>query len=157
MLLGSELQDVSVGLKHGWLCDVWFFFYKSCVDSCLDYSISSCFQKFFCRIFSSGCTGKGSGLQEGGSTRCLLDPCLVSGLCWFQVSSSSTELGTCGLNHFIESLLSWLGVFGVKRWLLTVGRTQLRSQLSLYQLAGLRLRSSKVSRATPPFLYRSWW
>lgn len=157
MLLGSELQDVSVGLKHGWLCDVWFFFYKSCVDSCLDYSISSYFQKFFCRIFSSGCIGKGSGLQEGGSTRCLLDPYLASGLCCFQVSSRSTKLDTWRLNHFIVSLLSWLAVFGVKRWLLPVGRTQLRSHLSLYRISGLLLRCFSVSRPTLPFLYRSWW
>lgn len=114
MLLGSELQDVSVGLRHGWLCDVWFFFYKSCVDSCLDYCIASCFQKFFCRIFSSGCIGNISGLQEGGSTRCLLDPYLASGLCCFQVSSKSSELDTCRLNHFVACLLSWLGVFGAR-------------------------------------------
>lgn len=126
MLLGSELQDVSVGLKHGWLCDVWFFFYKSCVDSCLDYSISSCFQKFFCRIFSSGCIGKGSGLQEGGSTRCLLDPTLHVACA---VSRCPASLPSLIPEDWITLL--WVCCPGwvclLKRWLLSVGRTQLKA------------------------------
>lgn len=135
MLVGTELQDVPVGLKHGWLCDVcFFFFYRSCVDSCLDYCICSCFHRLFCRIISSGCLGKGSGLQEGISPRSLLDPCFASSLCCFLASLSLASLRPADwITLLWVSCPGW--VCSVRRGLLLpVGRTQLRSNFPFISL-----------------------
>lgn len=156
MLLGSELQDVSVGLKHGWLCDVWFFFYKSCVDSCLDYSISSYFQIFSCRIFSSGCIGKGSCVA--GERLHRMSPWLLP--CIWPVLFPGVQQVYLAWYLRIESLYCEFAILDGCVWCkeMTVicGRDTAKKPIVPLSAGWLILSCFQVSRSTLPFLCRSW-